>query len=93
MARNRDFNVYMDLEPGDMQFINNYHVLHGRTPYQDDVPNGYKRHLKRLWLAAHQLKKRPPRAKGYWGNERCVSRIAAVGDPGRRHLVGEDDGK
>jgi hypothetical protein len=81
MARNRDFNVYMDLEPGDMQFINNYHVLHGRTPYQDDMPNGYKRHLKRLWLASRRLEKRPPRAKGYWGKERCVSRIAAVGKP------------
>jgi hypothetical protein len=64
-----------------MQFINNDHVLHGRTAYEDDVPNGYKRHLKRLWLAAHALEKRPPRAKGYWGKERCVSRMAAVGKP------------
>ena len=83
MAQNPDFNVYMDFEPGDMQFINNYHVLHGRTPYEDDVPNGYKRHLKRLWLAAHGLEKRPPRAKGYWGKERYVSRMAAVGKPRR----------
>ena len=85
MARDRDFNVYMDFEPGDMQFINNYHVLHGRTPYEDDVPNGYKRHLKRLWLAAHRLEKRPPQfpniAKSYWGRKRSVSRIAAVGRP------------
>jgi hypothetical protein len=83
MARNPDFNVYMNFEPGDMQFINNYHVLHGRTSYEDDVQNGYKRHLKRLWLAAHQLEKRPPRAKGYWGKERYVSRIPAVGMPPR----------
>ena len=41
------FNVYMDLQPGEMQFINNYHVLHGRTAYEDDVAHGYKRHLKR----------------------------------------------
>lgn len=45
MAREREFNAYVDLEPGDMQFINNYHVSHGRTPYEDDVANGYKRHL------------------------------------------------
>jgi hypothetical protein len=33
-----------------MQFVNNYHVLHGRTGYTDDRPNGRVRHLKRLWL-------------------------------------------
>ena len=38
----------MAFEPGDMQFINNYHVLHGRTAYQDRP--GKVRHLKRLWL-------------------------------------------
>ena len=85
MAANRDFNVYMDFEPGDMQFINNYHVLHGRTPYEDDVANGYKRHLKRLWLAADRLERRPPQfpniAKGYWGQKKSVSRIASVGKP------------
>ncbi len=37
MANDPDFNVYMDLQPGEMQFINNYHVLHGRTAYEDDV--------------------------------------------------------
>ena len=82
MAADRDFNVYMDFEPGDMQFINNYHVLHGRTPYEDDVSNGCKRHLKRLWLAAHRLEKRPPQfpniAKGYWGRQRSISQIKAV---------------
>ena len=33
-----------------MQFINNYHVLHGRTAYEDDRAAGRVRHLKRLWL-------------------------------------------
>ena len=49
----------MDLQPGEMQFINNYHVLHGRTAYEDDVAHGYKRHLKRLWLATYALSDRP----------------------------------
>ena len=40
----------MELLPGDMQFINNYHVLHGRTAYEDDRGAGQIRHLKRLWL-------------------------------------------
>jgi len=83
MARRPEFNVYMELPPGSMQFINNYHVLHGRTDYVDDVANGYKRHLKRLWLATRYLKDRPPAfvngATMHWNRNRSISRIAAVG--------------
>jgi hypothetical protein len=85
LANDADFNVYMDLQPGEMQFINNYHVLHGRTAYEDDVENGYKRHLKRLWLATHRLTDRPLRfqARGvaHWAERRSVSHIAAVDRP------------
>jgi len=48
-------HVAMRLEPGDMQFVNNYHVLHGREPYQDDPERGRVRHLKRLWLETSVL--------------------------------------
>jgi hypothetical protein len=50
-----EHHVGMRLEPGDMQFINNYHVLHGRAPYQDDPEQGRVRHLKRLWLETDVL--------------------------------------
>ena len=49
------FHVAMDLQPGDMQFVNNYHVLHARTAYEDDRPAGKIRHLKRLWLETDLL--------------------------------------
>lgn len=79
MANLPEFNVYMDLRPGEMQFINNYHVLHGRTEYEDDVPNGIKRHLKRLWLATRYLESRPARfsanVQGHWNRNRSVSRL------------------
>jgi hypothetical protein len=82
LANEPDFNVYMDLRPGEMQFINNYHVLHGRTAYEDDVAHGYKRHLKRLWLATHVLTERPGhfRALGrsHWEARRSVSTVPAV---------------
>jgi len=82
MARQPQFNVYMELPPGSMQFINNYHVLHGRTAYEDDVANGYKRHLKRLWLATRHLKSRPAAfvngSQSHWARNKTVSRIAAV---------------
>ena len=80
MARDPRYNVYMDLRPGEMQFINNYHVLHGRTSYEDG--DGHKRHFKRLWLATHYLKNRPAHFRknvdNHWAQNRSVSRIAAV---------------
>jgi hypothetical protein len=82
MARDPRYNVYMDLEPGDMQFIDNYHVLHGRTSYEDDASSGNKRHLKRLWLATRYLKDRPERFRrrvsNYWSRNLSVSKIEAV---------------
>lgn len=83
MARDPEFNVYMELPPGSMQFINNYHVLHGRTPYEDDVAAGFKRHLKRLWLATRYLTSRPEAfrngARSHWALRRSVSQIAPIG--------------
>ena len=82
MARDPKNNVYMDLQPGEMQFINNYHVLHGRTAYEDDVATGRKRHFKRLWLATGYLKDRPAHFRknvdSHWIKNRSVSRIAAA---------------
>jgi len=40
----------MELVPGDIQFVNNYTVLHGRTAFTDDADTARKRHLVRLWL-------------------------------------------
>ena len=71
----------MDFQPGDMQFINNYHVLHGRTPYVDDRATGKVRHLKRLWLETEVLTDRPPqfanRGRSHWGAKRTISRLDA----------------
>ncbi len=82
LANDPDFNVYMDLQPGEMQFINNFHVLHGRTAYEDDVAHGYKRHLKRLWLATHALTDRPAHfaalGRSHWEARRSVSSLRPV---------------
>lgn len=72
-----DNRVEMALRPGDIQFVNNYHVLHGRRRYVDDAANGKVRWLKRLWLATDVLgpDDRPERfqrvgAMGHWGRTR-----------------------
>lgn len=49
------FHASMTMQPGDMQFVDNYHVLHARDAYEDDRPSGRIRHLKRLWLETDVL--------------------------------------
>jgi alpha-ketoglutarate-dependent taurine dioxygenase len=76
LCRNPDFNVYMDLQPGDMQFINNYHVLHARTAFEDHPDPKHKRFLKRLWLETRKLTDRPHKfqlagsVKAWWARNR-----------------------
>ena len=36
LADDPDHHVLMELQPGDVQLIDNFHVLHGRTAYEDD---------------------------------------------------------
>ncbi|MEL6891979.1 MAG: TauD/TfdA family dioxygenase [Actinomycetota bacterium] len=69
--------VEMRLERGEIQFVNNYHVLHARRRYVDDADKGRVRWLKRLWLATHLLgsEDRPARyqrtgAMSHWGDRR-----------------------
>jgi alpha-ketoglutarate-dependent taurine dioxygenase len=73
MCADPEYHVSMQLEPGDMQFVNNYHVLHARKAYTDDRDNGRIRHLKRLWLETGLLTDdekpalfRLGRKDGYW---------------------------
>jgi len=40
----------MMLEPGDLQFANNYAVLHSRTAFEDHTDETTRRRLLRLWL-------------------------------------------
>ncbi len=70
-------------QPGDIQFVNNYHVLHARTAYEDDRATGQVRHLKRLWLSTATLEDRPPyfqaNLSSHWGQKRSVSNLAVGG--------------
>lgn len=43
-----EFQVSMALEPGDLQILNNFLVLHSRTAFEDGQDQ--QRHLIRLWL-------------------------------------------
>lgn len=81
-AQSGAYSVFMDFRPGDMQFINNYHVLHGRAPYTDDRDAGKVRHLKRLWLETDALADRPGyfrnTVSSHWAQKPVISRLDAV---------------
>jgi hypothetical protein len=47
------FHLEMDFAPGDVQLLNNGRILHAREAYEDDDDPAQRRHLLRLWLAAH----------------------------------------
>ena len=47
----------MDLQRGDMQFINNYTTLHARTSYEDHADPARKRLMVRMWLKANGVRR------------------------------------
>ena len=53
IANDPNIHLEMDFEPGDVQFLNNGRILHSREAYEDDDDPAERRHLLRLWLAAH----------------------------------------
>jgi hypothetical protein len=76
MCADPQFHVSMTMQPGDMQFVNNYHVLHARDGYEDDRAAGRIRHLKRLWLETDVLadvdkpeRFRLGRTDSYWASK------------------------
>ena len=50
LAASKEFILEMDLEPGDVQFCNNYVIAHGRTDFTDSGREEEKRLMLRLWL-------------------------------------------
>ncbi|MFN0163868.1 MAG: TauD/TfdA family dioxygenase [Burkholderiales bacterium] len=50
----------MPFEPGDMQFVCNYAILHSRNDYEDYPEPDRKRHLLRLWLRTPGFAALPP---------------------------------
>jgi hypothetical protein len=66
IARSPEYHLDMEFRPGDMQWLSNAVILHGRTAYEDDPAR--PRHLLRLWLTLHRNV--APGADGFGGIER-----------------------
>lgn len=50
LARDPAMRLDMDFRPGDIQFLNNYVILHSRTGWEDHDDPQQRRALLRLWL-------------------------------------------
>jgi hypothetical protein len=50
VARSEDLAMKMSFEPGDIQLLNNFTTVHGRTAYEDYPEPARRRYLYRLWL-------------------------------------------
>lgn len=59
LAASPEFYLDMNIAPGDIQFLNNRVIVHGRTPYQDHEDVDKRRHLMRLWMNIPSWPRRP----------------------------------
>ncbi|MGJ7611230.1 MULTISPECIES: TauD/TfdA family dioxygenase [unclassified Variovorax] len=50
LAGSKDLCFDFEMEPGDMQLLNNHVTVHSRTAFEDYEEEDKKRHLLRLWL-------------------------------------------
>lgn len=60
IAEDPDVHLSMAFEPGDIQLVNNFAVMHARASYEDWPQAERKRHLLRLWLATPTGRPVPP---------------------------------
>ncbi|HTO00929.1 MAG TPA: TauD/TfdA family dioxygenase [Microthrixaceae bacterium] len=55
IANDPAVHLEMEFQPGDIQLLNNARMLHARAAYEDSGNPAERRHLLRLWLAAHDF--------------------------------------
>ncbi|MCC7274445.1 MAG: TauD/TfdA family dioxygenase [Alphaproteobacteria bacterium] len=60
--------LYAPFVEGDMQFLNNHVIYHGRTAYEDDPVAGKARRLMRLWLSVPNSRPLPAGFENFWGS-------------------------
>jgi len=54
LAESPELCLGMDFRPGDIQFLNNYAIIHTRTAFRDEPDPDKRRLLLRLWLNLHE---------------------------------------
>ena len=79
LAQRDDLRLEMDFQPGDLQLLNNYTVLHWRTGFIDGVDAAHRRLLYRFWVnVPGSLPIDPAMAAGYITGAKTGQAKAAV---------------
>lgn len=73
------------MQPGDVQLVNNYCVLHSRTSFEDHPEMERRRHLLRLWLSTPNSRELPPSFETRFGS--CEPSAVRGGIPPRKGKV------
>lgn len=69
VASSPEFQLTLDLRPGELLLLNNHVVWHGREAYED--AKGAARHLLRIWLATPGSRPLDPIHEGWFGDPRA----------------------
>jgi hypothetical protein len=77
-AAESDLYLDMELEPGDVQMVNNHFLLHSRTAYVDFEEPSKKRHLLRLWLSLEEPLPLALKALKMWEYLKLLVHLAAA---------------
>jgi hypothetical protein len=78
IAQDPRIHMNMTMTKGDMQFVNNFVILHSRTEFVDR-PDGRARHLVRLWLDSPEGRRHGPSLLDlYTSSERRFVKYDAV---------------
>ena len=73
LSAREDMRLDMMLEPGDMQFCNNYVTSHARTAFEDWPEPERRRLMVRLWLS---FDRRRPLAPDFGEHDGIPARLA-----------------
>ena len=69
LSMDKRFGLFFTLEAGEVVFMNNYVVFHGRTAFEDGSNAHHQRHLMRIWLTANSPRPVDPRIFVYASEE------------------------
>ena len=86
LSNDPELHLKMRLQPGDMQFVYNHHLLHDRTGFTDWPDPTQRRHLLRLWLSLPGDRALPPVFAQRYGNIDVGNRGGIVVRDTRLHV-------
>jgi Taurine catabolism dioxygenase TauD, TfdA family len=90
LAVAEELSFEMRFAPGDMQFLNNHTIYHGRTPFEDDAASSQDRLLLRLWLAMANSRALPEDHAILWRNVAAGALRGGIGQEPLAPTVGVD---